>query len=157
MNRKVMYDLLFRSGSKTLMDLANDPKHLGAKIGVIGILNTWGQNLMNHSHIHCIVTGGGLSSLRLFNWLPIRVFLKSLLFLCHLLPIVSGAFIQRRHMRFQKRPSEKINEWGIVWQRGVDGNISHAKPLRRKGTKNIRQLQKKAWPVKWPCLFSACD
>jgi hypothetical protein len=62
MNRKVMYDLLFRSVSETLMELANDPKHLGAKIGAIGILHTWGQNLMDHPHVHCIVTGGGLSS-----------------------------------------------------------------------------------------------
>ena len=61
MNRKVMYDLLFRSVSETLMELANDPKHLGAKIGVIGVLHTWGQNLMDHPHVHCIVTGGGLS------------------------------------------------------------------------------------------------
>ncbi len=62
MNRKVMYDLLFRSVSETLMELANDQKHLGARIGAIGILHTWGQNLMDHPHIHCIVTGGGLSS-----------------------------------------------------------------------------------------------
>jgi len=61
MNRKVMYDLLFRSVSETIEELANDPKHLGARIGVIGILHTWGQNLMDHPHIHCIVTGGGLS------------------------------------------------------------------------------------------------
>jgi hypothetical protein len=61
MNRKVMYDLLFRSVSETLIELANDQKHLGAKIGAIGILHTWGQNLMDHPHIHCIVTGGGLS------------------------------------------------------------------------------------------------
>jgi len=58
MNRKVLYDLLFRSVSETLMELANDPKHLGAEIGSIGILHTWGQNLMDHPHIHCIVTGG---------------------------------------------------------------------------------------------------
>src|SRR4030042_4958705 len=57
MNRKVMYDLLFRSVSETLMELANDQKHLGARIGAIGILHTWGQNLMDHPHIHCIVTG----------------------------------------------------------------------------------------------------
>jgi hypothetical protein len=62
MNRKVMYDLLFRSVSETLVELANDQKHLGARIGAIGILHTWGQNLMDHPHIHCIVTGGGLSS-----------------------------------------------------------------------------------------------
>jgi hypothetical protein len=80
MNRKVMYDLLFRSVSETLMELANDPKHLGAKIGVISILHTWGQNLMDHPHIHCIVTGGGLSSdgnrwisCRKGFFLPVRV------------------------------------------------------------------------------------
>jgi len=71
MNRKVMYDLLFRSVSETLMKLAGDPKHLGAKIGVIGILHTWGQNLMDHPHIHCIVTGGGLSPTG-DRWVPCR-------------------------------------------------------------------------------------
>jgi hypothetical protein len=60
-NQKVMYDILFRSVSETLMELANDPKHLGAHIGFIEILHTWGQNLMEHPHIHCVVTGGGLS------------------------------------------------------------------------------------------------
>jgi hypothetical protein len=60
-NQKVMYDLLFRSVSETLMELAQNQKHLGARIGAIGILHTWGQNLMDHPHIHCIVTGGGLS------------------------------------------------------------------------------------------------
>jgi hypothetical protein len=62
MNRKVLYDLLFRSVSETLAKLASNPKHLGAIVGVIGILHTWGQNLMDHPHLHCIVTGGGLSS-----------------------------------------------------------------------------------------------
>ncbi|MFO7667220.1 MAG: IS91 family transposase [Desulfobacterales bacterium] len=71
MNRKVMYDLLFRSVSETLMELANDQKHLGARIGAIGILHTWGQNLMDHPHIHCIVTGGGLSSDG-SRWVPCR-------------------------------------------------------------------------------------
>jgi hypothetical protein len=71
MNRKVLYDLLFRSVSETLMELANDPKHLGAEIGSIGILHTWGQNLMDHPHIHCIVTGGGLSSNR-DRWVSCR-------------------------------------------------------------------------------------
>jgi hypothetical protein len=80
MNRKVMYDLLFRSTSETLAELANDPKHLGAKIGGIVILHTWGQNLMDHPHVHCIVTGGGLSpegdrwvSCREGFFLPVRV------------------------------------------------------------------------------------
>jgi hypothetical protein len=62
MNQRVLYDLLFHSASETLSELASDSKHLGAKVGIIGILHTWGQNLMDHPHIHCIVTGGGLSS-----------------------------------------------------------------------------------------------
>jgi len=61
MNQKVMYDLLFRCVFETLTELSNDPKHLGARIGFISILHTWGQNLMHHPHVHCIVTGGGLS------------------------------------------------------------------------------------------------
>jgi hypothetical protein len=59
-NPKVMYDLLFRSASETLTELGSD--RLGARIGFIGILHTWGQNIMDHPHIHCIVTGGGLSN-----------------------------------------------------------------------------------------------
>jgi hypothetical protein len=62
MNQQLLYDLLFQSASETLSELAQNPKHLGAKVGMIGILHTWGQNLMDHPHIHCIVTGGGLSS-----------------------------------------------------------------------------------------------
>jgi hypothetical protein len=60
-NRRTLYGILFRSASETLMELGRDPKHLGAQIGFIGILHTWGQNLMDHPHIHCIVSGGGLS------------------------------------------------------------------------------------------------
>ena len=62
MNPRVMYNLLFRSASETLAELADNPKHLGAQIGFMVILHTWGQNLMDHPHMHCVVTGGGLSS-----------------------------------------------------------------------------------------------
>jgi hypothetical protein len=70
LNQRVLYDLLFRSASETLTQLAQDQKHLGATVGVIGILHTWGQNLMDHPHLHCIVTGGGLSSDG--TWIPCR-------------------------------------------------------------------------------------
>jgi Putative transposase/Transposase zinc-binding domain len=80
MNRKVLYDLLFRAASETLLVLAQNPKHLGATVGMIGILHTWGQNLRDHPHLHCIVTGGGLSadggrwvSCRKGFFLPVRV------------------------------------------------------------------------------------
>jgi hypothetical protein len=60
-NQKVIYDILFKAGSETLLELGKDPKHLGAEIGFITILHTWGQNLMDHPHLHCIVPGGGLA------------------------------------------------------------------------------------------------
>ncbi len=82
-NQRLLYNILFRSVSETLIELAKDPKHLGAKIGFVSILHTWGQNLMDHPHIHCIVTGGGLSfngkrwiSCRKGFFLPVRVLSK---------------------------------------------------------------------------------
>ena len=60
-NQREIYDVLFKSGTETLQELGADPKHLGAEIGIIAILHTWGQNLMDHPHLHCIVPCGGLS------------------------------------------------------------------------------------------------
>lgn len=60
-NKSVMYNILFKSSSETLLELSKDSKYLGAEIGFLSILHTWGQNLMDHYHIHNIVTGGGLS------------------------------------------------------------------------------------------------
>jgi predicted Zn-ribbon and HTH transcriptional regulator len=60
-NKKVVYDLLFRSSAATLLEIAADPKHLGAEIGFLSVLHTWGQNLQIHPHIHCVIPAGGLS------------------------------------------------------------------------------------------------
>src|SRR5437867_1784857 len=60
-NPRLFYDLLFTASAQTLLEIASDPKHLGAEIGVIGILHTWGQNLLLHPHIHCVIPAGGLS------------------------------------------------------------------------------------------------
>jgi len=60
-NQKVVYSLLFKSVSETLTELARDSKHLGAEIGFMAILHTWSQTLIDHPHLHCLVTGGGLS------------------------------------------------------------------------------------------------
>lgn len=97
MNQKVMYNLMFRSVSETLTELSGNPKHLGARIGLMGVLHTWGQNLMNHPHIHCVVTGGGLSldgnrwiSCRKRFFIPVRV--MSSLFKGKLLAHIKSAF-----------------------------------------------------------------
>jgi hypothetical protein len=60
-NQRVIYTILFKAVSETLKELAKDLTHLGAEIGFIALLHTWSQTLIDHPHIHCIVTGGGLS------------------------------------------------------------------------------------------------
>jgi hypothetical protein len=60
-NKKTVYNILFRAASETLIKLGLDSKHLGAQLGILAVLHTWGQNLLDHPHLHCIVTGGGIS------------------------------------------------------------------------------------------------
>lgn len=60
-NKKAMYDLLFRASAETLLEVAADPQHLGAEIGFLSVLHTWGQNLLHHPHVHCVIPAGGLS------------------------------------------------------------------------------------------------
>jgi hypothetical protein len=60
-NKVVVYGILFRAVAETLRQLAMQPKHLGAEIGFLAVLHTWGRNLQHHPHIHCVVPGGGLS------------------------------------------------------------------------------------------------
>ena len=60
-NQTVVYDILFRAASETLRTIAADPAHLGAEIGFLGVLHSWGQNLLHHPHIHFLVPGGGIA------------------------------------------------------------------------------------------------
>jgi hypothetical protein len=103
-NKRVVYGVLFRAVAETLKDVAAAPKHLGAAIGFLAVLHTWGQNLMHHPHIHCVVPAGGISrdgqrwlSCKDDFFLPVRV----------LSPVFRGKFIdflkqafQNGHLRF---------------------------------------------------------
>lgn len=60
-NPRVLYDILFNTAAQALMRIAADPKHLGAEIGFLSVLHTWGQNLQAHPHVHCVVPGGGIA------------------------------------------------------------------------------------------------
>jgi len=60
-NKPVVYDILFHAAAETLRRIAADPAHLGAEVGVLAVLHTWGQNLLHHPHLHCLVPGGGIS------------------------------------------------------------------------------------------------
>src|SRR5512144_1920619 len=79
-NPREVYGLLFRAAAETLQQIAADPKHLGAEIGFLAVLHTWGQNLEHHPHVHCVVPGGGPSldgtrwvACRPGFFLPVRV------------------------------------------------------------------------------------
>ena len=79
-NKAVVYGLLFKAAAETLQTIAIDPKHLGARIGLVSVLHTWGSALTHHPHVHCIVPGGGLSpdgqrwiACRRGFFLPVRV------------------------------------------------------------------------------------
>ena len=79
-NKAPVYGILFRAAAETLRTIAADSKHLGAEIGFFAVLHTWGQNLLHHPHLHCVVAGGGLSpdgtrwiSCRPGFFLPVRV------------------------------------------------------------------------------------
>ena len=61
-NQRVVYNILFATAAQTLRTIAADPKHLGAELGFLAVLHTWGQTLLHHPHLHCVVPGGGLSA-----------------------------------------------------------------------------------------------
>jgi hypothetical protein len=70
-NKKVLYDLLFRASAETLLEVARDPRHLGAEIGFFTVLHTWSQKLGLHPHVHCVIPAGGLSLDRT-HWIKSR-------------------------------------------------------------------------------------
>src|SRR3546814_10917312 len=60
-NKAAVYAILFRAAAETLRMVAADPRHLGAELGMVAVLHTWGQTLLHHPHVHCVVPGGGPS------------------------------------------------------------------------------------------------
>src|SRR3954454_9256794 len=88
-NKATVYAILFKAAAETLSTIAADPRHLGAEIGFVAVLHTWGQNLQHHPHVHCLVPGGGLSpdgrrwvSCRSGFFLPVRVLSRLFRRLC---------------------------------------------------------------------------
>ena len=100
-NPKVVYDLLLRTAARTLQEIAANPRHLGARLGFFTILHTWGQTLVHHPHVHCVVPAGGLADdgrtwkpCRPGFFLPVRVL--SRLFRGKLLAELAEAFREGR-------------------------------------------------------------
>jgi hypothetical protein len=134
-NKRPLYDLLFHKGSASLLELARNPKHLGADIGLLGVLHRWGQNLQVHPHIHYIVPAGGLafdgsrwidSSHRFF--LPVKALSK----------VFRGKFCKELRELFQQNRLQFHNSLqqlaspgslnDFIWQLGQKDWVVYAKP-----------------------------
>jgi hypothetical protein len=109
-NQRIFYTLLFRAASGTLLEIAADPRHLGAHIGVLAVLHTWSQNLRHHPHLHCLVPAGGLARnnsrwvrTRRGFFLPVRVL--SRMFRGKLLAFLKQAY-RRKELCFPGTLSE---------------------------------------------------
>jgi hypothetical protein len=98
-NKALVYCLLFRAAAQTLLQIAADPKHLGANIGFLAVLHTWGQTLLAHPHLHCVVPGGGLSPDHR-RWIPCRP--KFFLPVKVLSPVFRGKFLAGLERAFEK-------------------------------------------------------
>jgi len=130
-NKKLVYDLLFRATAETLLEVAADSKHLGAKVGFLAVLHTWGQNLQHHPHLHCVIPAGGLAPEH-DRWiraptsffLPVRVLSK----------VFRGKFVNGLKRLFQ---AHKLTFHGTL--------RSLADPQQFR--KFLRQLFRKDWVV----------
>jgi hypothetical protein len=138
-NKKVVYGILFRAAADTLRTIAADPKHLGAEIGFFAVLHTWGQNLLHHPHLHCVVAGGGLSpdgtrwiSCRPGFFLPVRVLSRLFrrLFLEYLLTAFDTGKLEffssleplrERHTFLQHLAPTRGTEWVVYAKRPFAG------------------------------------
>lgn len=122
-NPRTLYTILFRAVSQTLLTIARDPRHLGAQIGFLAILHTWGQTLHHHPHLHCLVPGGGISpdqhrwiASRKGFFLPVRVL--SRLFQKKFLHHLRKAYRQGKlsfHGKLQ--PLAQVDRWNRYLQR----------------------------------------
>ncbi|MFQ6115450.1 MAG: transposase zinc-binding domain-containing protein, partial [bacterium] len=103
-NQKVIYDILFKAGSETLLDSGKDPKHLGGDIGFMAILHTWGYAMIDHPHLHCVVPGGGLSEDEM-EWIWPKKSKKKKKFFVHK-NIISDLF-KKKFLHYLKEAYEK--------------------------------------------------
>lgn len=130
-NKKALYDLLFRASAETLIEVSADPKHLGAQIGFLSVLHTWGQNLQHHPHVHCVIPAGGIAPDR-SHWvhppagffLPVRVLSK----------VFRGKFVAGLKRLFRKRELQC---------HGSLRSLSDSKPFHCF----LRQLFRRDWVV----------
>ena len=130
-NKATVYAILFRTAAETLRTIAADPTHLGAEIGLVAVLHTWGQNLHHHPHVHCVVPGGGLS-LDHTRWVACR----------------PGFFLPVRVLSrlFRRRFLDELRTAFTAGELGFFGDLADlAEPA--VFTRRLRQLRRVDWVV----------
>lgn len=130
-NKAVIYDLLFKAASETMLTIAADPKHLGARIGITAVLHTWGSAMTHHPHVHMIVPGGGIAHGGA-RWISSRP--------AFLLPVrVLGALFRRLFLArlMALHQSGKLAFFGHLAQ------LADARAFRR----HVAPVRKKRWVV----------
>jgi hypothetical protein len=131
-NARIIYSILFRTVAETLLTIAADPKHLGAAIGFLAVLHSWGQNLHLHPHIHCVAPGGGISPDN-SRWIPCRKYRKSFF-----LPVkVLSSFFRKRFLIHLRR----------AYRKGKLQFHGELEPLAQPAT--FEALCQKAGHLKW--------
>jgi hypothetical protein len=119
-NKRVVYNVLFDAVRETLLEVATHPKHLGARIGFLAILHTWGQNLSLHPHLHCVIPGGGLSpdgkwlGCRHGFFLPVRILSR----------VFRGKFIDRLKRAWIAGELHGLENDG-AFARLIDASVKH--------------------------------
>ena len=130
-NKALVYDLLFKAAADTMLTIAADPKHLGARIGITAVLHTWGSALTHHPHIHMIVPGGGISRDGT-RWISARP--------AFLLPVrVLGALFRRLFLTRLRA----LHDRG---QLAFFGRLTHLSE-RRAFLRHLSPVRKKRWVV----------
>jgi hypothetical protein len=134
-NQRLVYAILFRAAAETLLQIAADPRHLGARIGFLAVLHTWGQNLHHHPHLHCVVPGGGIAPDRC-RWIscrrqflfPVRVL--SRLFRAKFVAYLQTAFRQGELGFYGEQASLGERRNFIEWLKRLVGSewVVYAKP-----------------------------
>ena len=144
-NKKVIYDLLFRASAETLLEVARDPRHLGAEIGFFSVLHTWSQQLKIHPHVHCVVPAGGLS-LDHTRWVhsPDNYFLPKAV----LRRVFRGKFVAALRQAFQNGELRFPEKWKL---------LSRAQDLRclAPATVSTRLGGVLETSLRWPALCVA--
>jgi hypothetical protein len=130
-NKKIVYDILFKAASHTILELSKDTRHLGADTGLVTVLHTWGQNMMEHPHLHCIMPAGGLSFDRT-HWVHAGK---------------KNKFFVHYKVLSRKFRGKFLDLLQQVYHKGV--LVFKGKMLSVSGTRNFHSLINKLYQVEW--------